>query len=205
MQSSNKTWFIHRAGGVTASNMKSAARTNHSMPSQSLIKRLCYPEAFKFFPNLHGMFYWRCTSFPILCYYAYSPSHNVYNHSLLGGVAHIRNLLLSRIPTMLQKVMKVLKSLQLGCSLTVHERPFVGASPDRIITCTCCGKGVLEVKCPYCIKDGLPQEDQENFCMTQKNGKWSLRRDHAYYYQVQAQLNVCKLTYCDFVVWTELP
>jgi len=26
------------------------------------------------------------------------------------------------------------------------ESPFVGASPDGIIVCTCCGKGVLEVK-----------------------------------------------------------
>ena len=47
-QSSNKIWFMYRAGRITASNIKSAARTNHSMPSQSLIKRICYPEAFKF-------------------------------------------------------------------------------------------------------------------------------------------------------------
>ena len=61
-----------------------------------------------------------------------------------------------------------------------QERPFVGALPDGIITCTCCGKGVLEVKCTFCIKDGLPQEDQENLCMTQKNGQWTLKRNHAY-------------------------
>lgn len=82
------------------------------------------------------------------------------------------------------------------------ERLFGGALPDGIIT-LCCGKWVLEVKCPFCVKDGLPQEDQENFCMTQKDGKWSLRRDHCYLYQVQAQLSVCKVSYCDFVVWTE--
>ena len=39
--------------------------------------------------------------------------------------------------------------------------------------------------------------------MTQKNGQWILRRDHTYYYQIQTQLNVCNLSYCDFVVWTE--
>ena len=39
--------------------------------------------------------------------------------------------------------------------------------------------------------------------MTKQNGKWTLARDHAYYYQVQTQLGVCKLSYCDFVVWTE--
>ena len=52
------------------------------------------------------------------------------------------------------------------------------------------------MKCPFCVKDCLPQEDQ-------KNGQWILRRDHTYYYQVQTQLNVCNLSYCDFVVWTE--
>ena len=27
--------------------------------------------------------------------------------------------------------------------------PFVGASPDGIVECSCCGCGVLEIKCPY--------------------------------------------------------
>ena len=27
--------------------------------------------------------------------------------------------------------------------------PYVGASPDGIVTCNCCGKGVLEIKCPF--------------------------------------------------------
>ena len=28
------------------------------------------------------------------------------------------------------------------------ERPFIGASPDGLVECECCGKGVIEVKCP---------------------------------------------------------
>ena len=35
------------------------------------------------------------------------------------------------------------------CLFIDHERPYVGASPDGIITCTCCGKGVLEVKMSF--------------------------------------------------------
>lgn len=27
--------------------------------------------------------------------------------------------------------------------------PFIGASPDNIIACDCCAKGVVEIKCPY--------------------------------------------------------
>lgn len=81
--------------------------------------------------------------------------------------------------------------------------PFIGASPDGIISCKCCNKGVLEVKCPYCAKDGLPDHEDKNFCMEFREDKWVLKRNHHYFYQVQTQLNVCKLSYADFVVWTE--
>ena len=38
-QSSKKSWFLHRAGRITASNFKAVVATNPCMPSQSLIKR----------------------------------------------------------------------------------------------------------------------------------------------------------------------
>lgn len=31
----------------------------------------------------------------------------------------------------------------------------MGASPDGIVNCVCCGKGVLEIKCPYSCVDKL--------------------------------------------------
>lgn len=83
------------------------------------------------------------------------------------------------------------------------DMPYIGASPDGIIECKCHGKGALEVKCPFCYKDKLPDEDQANFCMNQEEGKWRLKREHTYYFQVQTQLHVCKVVYGDFVVWSE--
>lgn len=83
------------------------------------------------------------------------------------------------------------------------DRPYIGASPDRLLNCKCCGKGVLEVKCPFCHKSELPEEEDNNFCMTKESGQWRLRREHAYYYQVQLQMHVCKVSYADFIVWTE--
>ena len=61
---------------------------------------------------------------------------------------------------------------------------------------------MLEVKCPHCVKDGLPKEEVNMFCLTKDNDKWKLKRTHTYYYQVQMQLAVCKLPYCDFIVWS---
>ena len=47
-QASSKLWFKFRAGRITASRMKQACHTDPAMPSQSLIKTICYPEAYKF-------------------------------------------------------------------------------------------------------------------------------------------------------------
>ena len=81
--------------------------------------------------------------------------------------------------------------------------PFIGASPDGIVTCNCCRKRVLEVKCPFSCKSNLPDEEKENFFMTKENGNWTLKRNHLYYFQVQIQMEVCKVLQCEFVVWTE--
>ena len=84
------------------------------------------------------------------------------------------------------------------------DTPFIGASPDGMVSCKCCGEGVLEVKCPFHIREGLPEDDDPgNFCMTKIDGEWSLKRDHSYFFQVQTQLQVCRLPYADFVLWTE--
>jgi len=47
-QASNQLWFSVRAGRVTASVFRAATKTNISRPSESLIKRICYPESYIF-------------------------------------------------------------------------------------------------------------------------------------------------------------
>ena len=46
-QSLSKLWFQHRAGRITASILKSAVHTDIILTSQSLIKKICYPESYK--------------------------------------------------------------------------------------------------------------------------------------------------------------
>ena len=39
------------------------------------------------------------------------------------------------------------------------SHPFLAATPDHadgIVDCTCCGMGILEIKCPYCIRQDDP-------------------------------------------------
>lgn len=94
-----------------------------------------------------------------------------------------------------------LKITPAGLFLDV-EKPYIGASPDSLVSCSCCGQGIVEVKCPFvCCKDG-PSEENQSF-MANDGSKWTLQPNHAYFYQVQTQLHVCGVKYCDFVVWTE--
>ena len=39
--------------------------------------------------------------------------------------------------------------------------------------------------------------------MTKDDETWSLKCNHAYYYQVQLQLHMCNMSYVDFVVWSQ--
>ena len=72
--------------------------------------------------------------------------------------------------------------------------PFIGASPDGYVSCSCCGSVVIEIKCPFSVKDCSVNEAANSvahFCLKKDvQGKIRLKRDHAYYYQVQMQLFV---------------
>lgn len=84
--------------------------------------------------------------------------------------------------------------------------PFVGASADGYVSCSCCGSGVLEIKCPFKARNLSLSEAamSADFCLEKDaQGTLRLKRDHAYYYQVQMQLFVTEKCYCDFIVWTE--
>ena len=86
------------------------------------------------------------------------------------------------------------------------KHPFLGASPDALIQCDCCGKGVVEIKCPLCnceLSFGEASVGVWNFCLDElPGGKLKLKYEHSYYYHCQMQLFVTRRGYCDFVVWS---
>ena len=92
------------------------------------------------------------------------------------------------------------------CGLFINPLwPYIGASPDGVISCECCPKGVLEIKCPFCHRDECISDavtNDKNFCLTEADGRISLDHKHPYYYQVQTQIFVCDVQYCDFCVCT---
>ena len=90
--------------------------------------------------------------------------------------------------------------------LVLHPKyPFMGASPDGLIECKCCGKGVLEVKCPYSCRDKSFSEKMEAnnvFLEQSQEGNLELKKNHQYYYQIQMQMKFCEVDHGDFVVWS---
>ena len=64
----------------------------------------------------------------------------------------------------------------------------------------------MEVKCPYSYnnKSFLEATGDNGFCLEcTPDGTFALKKKHAYFYQVQLQMKLCSVTYCDFVVWRE--
>ena len=100
-------------------------------------------------------------------------------------------------------VHKVLHVENIGLYID-SEKPWYGASPDAVINCSCCGHGVLEIKCPYKVRhDSLIEEiNNGSFYVGIDNGIFFLVQDHQYYYQVQLEISVTKVSYCDFMVCT---
>lgn len=92
------------------------------------------------------------------------------------------------------------KMAQAGLRLSIND-PFLGASPDATIECECCGKGVVEVKCPYKYRD-IDQSEiyMDTYCCLEKNN--ILKHSHKYYAQVQLQMYIFKVDFAQFVLWT---
>ena len=80
--------------------------------------------------------------------------------------------------------------------------PYLAATPDGIVSCP---DAVLEVKCPYKIRDMAVSDgwDETDFLKKDlQHGNIVLLPEHNYYCQVQGQMAIanCKRAY--FVVWT---
>lgn len=168
-----ESWFRQRIGRVTASNLKRVSRTSLNKPSLSLLKTICYPLKYEF-----------------------------QSKATTWGKDHEKDALLAY------------KQEQISCheNLEVNavglcldpEYPYLGASPDSLVSCSCCGKGCVEVKCPYLLKDCsiVEYSSQKASCLTTCEEGICLKKDHAYYYQMQQQMALTGTRYCDFVVWS---
>ncbi|XP_064622873.1 uncharacterized protein LOC135485074 [Lineus longissimus] len=97
-----------------------------------------------------------------------------------------------------------IKVLENGLAVNPSS-PWLGASPDGKILDEKSGLGQLEIKCPMSYKDIDPLDackDDKFYCEL-VDGKPTLKRSHNYFYQVQGQMGICCVEWCDFVVYTK--
>ena len=60
---------------------------------------------------------------------------------------------------------------------------YVAASPDGIVTCKCHGKSIIEIKCPYSIRDKFINQNIISNCdfLCLKNNEIVLSETHKYF------------------------
>ena len=51
---------------------------------------------------------------------------------------------------------------------------YIGASPDGLVTCKCCGSGILEIKCPISVAHLSPSESRLPYLRKDDNDKVNL-------------------------------
>lgn len=102
-----------------------------------------------------------------------------------------------------RKTHKLFRVHSTGLWISITD-PFVASSPDGLITCKCCNKGCVEVKCPwkYRFQSISIYQQQDDACVSLTAGVPSLKTDHTYYAQVQTHMFCTQTTFCDFVVCT---
>lgn len=77
---------------------------------------------------------------------------------------------------------------------------WLAASPDRKVTAVN-DYGLVEIKCPYTLRNLTPEEacQEPTFYCDLLDGNPKLQRNHSYYYQIQGQLGISGMKWCDFV------
>ena len=89
------------------------------------------------------------------------------------------------------------------CGLFINDsKQYLGASPDALVECSCCGKKFLEIKCPSSIMNKTPLPENLPYLISQ-DGKVVLKENHMYFAQIQGQLAITKRHWCHFYVYSQ--
>jgi hypothetical protein len=178
-QSSNEKWIQARHGRITASNFHAIRtkmqtldnpNTKRSKDTTSLISLLMGYNPVS--PNIPALQYGRETEATALDAYRQ-------HQASLGHKSHVVH----------------------SCGLFVSKDcVFLGASPDGLTSCECCGQGIVEIKCPSSVKEHANVASAECLAVDHE-GNIRLKRTDKYYTQIQGQLAIVGVDFCDFVVY----
>ena len=130
--------------------MKAVCGTCIEKPSQSLIKSICYPDA-----------------------YSFSSKQTDWGHK---QEKHARELYCKEVGPN-HEMFQIMDS-----GLVINPQyPYLGVLPDGIVSCSCCGKGIVELKCSYTHRDDTIKNAAITFGVMEEEGRLKLCHDHTYY------------------------
>ena len=172
-QSESMTWHMLREGRLTGSRVHSVLHTDQVKPSLSLIKRICAKSSV------------RSTSIP----------------SLKWGIDH-EKIAIAQFTNYQSTQGHVNPAISQSGLVIKKEFPFLAASPDGLYMCSCHDKALIEVKCPYSLRESENVEEAIESGTFYLDKDCLLKKSHSYYTQVQHQLYVCDYKKCYFIVWT---
>ncbi|KAK3907132.1 Exonuclease [Frankliniella fusca] len=89
--------------------------------------------------------------------------------------------------------------------------PFLGCSTDGIVHEPNKPDYLLEIKCPFTLKDHDPQEFDQLLTSQQlqrfpfyrnERGVLLMKNNHSWFYEIQMQMDICKLTSSEIFIWS---
>lgn len=180
-QSSNSTWALHRVGIITASQMLSVLRKTDEAgrvkDQQSTAK---------------------------LTIQILGCNKEVKTKAMNWGLMN-EPLARKQYKTISRKCHTNFSVSETGLVLSV-DWPYVGASPDAIVHCSCCGPGAAVFKVTWTHREKTIKEFAvvQGTCFHVSNGKVELKNTHEYFYQVQTMMAVLNVPYLDFIMLTSV-
>lgn len=173
-QAKNKNWFIQRKLRLTASHFKEVA-CRKRFPCDKLVNRLT------------------------------GTSHQNFKSQHTEWGKQAEPLALAQYKTLKEQQGFTVSGKDLGLIVNPNF-PFLAASPDWFVELKS-GKesqcGLVEIKSLSKHANLKPEEAAEfSTFYSYENGKLKIDCNHAYYYQIQGQMAVCGIDWCDLVVWT---
>jgi len=180
-QSDSFSWIRHRKGRITASNFKDVCTKVDSLAkARGSVKPATTPLVSKLVLG------WQNIDYIPPVRWGKEKENEAYNEFYAGALSQHQNCKLTK------SALCVLK-----------DKPYIGASPDGIMTCSCCGTTALEIKCPYSIWDLCVSEawEQTDF-LEWRDGVIQLKRSHKYFFQVTGVMAAKLLSKLNFVLWT---
>lgn len=186
-QSSNKQWFKHREGRITASTFH-----QHHTKMESILQSRKKNKGSTYTPLV----------FKIL-----NKSDDI-SHlpQIKWGNDHEKDAIKAFMSDVASQHANGINGFK-QCGLFIKpDYPFLAASPDGLFICDCCSPAVLEVKCPFSVRDqdiNVKDNYKRVDFLEDAEGRPRLKRSHKYYTQMQAQMWVTGADHGFFIVWTK--